>query len=166
MTAAPGIGAVQPPEFRRALGRFATGVALVTAPGGASLVVNSFTSVSLEPPLVAFCAGRSSGSWRRMRRAARLGVNVLPAGVRDVRERARPGADRLAGLELRPGAHGVPRLAGAVAFLRVAPVAEHPAGDHDLVICRVEEVACADGDAPLVLFAGALGTFAPQEGAA
>src|SRR3954467_15805192 len=99
MTAAPGIGAVQPPEFRRALGRFATGVTLITAPGGASLVVNALMSVSLDPPLVAFCVGCSSRTWRRMRRSARLGINVLDSSVDDVRDRARPGADRLAGLE-------------------------------------------------------------------
>jgi flavin reductase (DIM6/NTAB) family NADH-FMN oxidoreductase RutF len=65
--------------FRRALGRFATGVTLITAPGGASLVVNAFMSVSLDPPLVAFCVGRSSLTWRRMRRSARLRINVLDA---------------------------------------------------------------------------------------
>src|SRR3954468_8443814 len=84
-------------DFRRALGRFATGVTLVTAPGGEALVVNAFMSVSLDPPLVAFGAGRASLTWRRMRRSGVLGINVLPAAVRDVRERARPGADRLAG---------------------------------------------------------------------
>ena len=100
--------------FRRALGRFATGVTLITAPGGASLVVNAFMSVSLDPPLVAFSVGHSSLTWRRMRRSARLGINVLDSSVDDVRDRARPGADRLAGLEVRD-AHGVPRLAQATA---------------------------------------------------
>jgi 3-hydroxy-9,10-secoandrosta-1,3,5(10)-triene-9,17-dione monooxygenase reductase component len=146
--------------FRRALGRFATGVTLITAPGGASLVVNAFMSVSLEPPLVAFCAGRSSLTWRRMRRAARLGINVLDRGVEDVRERAGPGADRLAGLEVRLDRHGVPRLAGAVAFLLVEVVDERPAGDHALVTCAVLDAVCDDGRDPLVFFGGALGSFA------
>src|SRR5690349_19725535 len=108
---APASRIVGPGEFRRALGRFATGVTLVTAPGGQGLVVSAFMSVSLEPPLVAFGAGRGSLTWRRMRRSSLLGINVLPAGLRDVRERARPGADRFAGLEVLPGADGVPRLA-------------------------------------------------------
>ena len=67
-------------SFRDALGRFATGVAFVTAaPDGepAGLIVNSLTSVSLEPPLVSFCPARSSLTWSRMRRARRFGVNVL-----------------------------------------------------------------------------------------
>jgi 3-hydroxy-9,10-secoandrosta-1,3,5(10)-triene-9,17-dione monooxygenase reductase component len=146
--------------FRRALGRFATGVTLVTAPGGDALVVNAFMSVSLDPPLVAFGAARSSLTWRRMRRSTRLGINVLDTGVGDVRDRARPGADRLAGLDVRPDRDGVPRLAGAVAFLLVDVVEERTAGDHTIVVCEVVEAACDDGRPPLVFFGGALGSFA------
>jgi flavin reductase (DIM6/NTAB) family NADH-FMN oxidoreductase RutF len=146
--------------FRRALGRFATGVTLITASGGASLVVNAFMSVSLDPPLVAFCVGRSSLTWRRMRRSARLGINVLDSSVDDVRDRARPGADRLAGLEVRVDAHGVPRLAQATAFLLADVVDERAVGDHVLVTCAVLEVDCDDDRRPLVFFGGALGSFA------
>jgi 3-hydroxy-9,10-secoandrosta-1,3,5(10)-triene-9,17-dione monooxygenase reductase component len=67
-----------PRAFRDALSRFATGVAFVTAaPDGepAGLIVNSLTSVSLEPPLVSFCPSRSSLTWSRIRRAGRFGVN-------------------------------------------------------------------------------------------
>jgi len=145
--------------FRRALGRFATGVTLITAPGGASLVVNAFMSVSLDPPLVAFCVGRSSLTWRRMRRSARLGINMLDSSVDDVRDRARPGADRLAGLEVRD-AHGVPRLAQATAFLVADMVDERAVGDHVLVTCAVLEADCDDDRRPLVFFGGALGSFA------
>jgi 3-hydroxy-9,10-secoandrosta-1,3,5(10)-triene-9,17-dione monooxygenase reductase component len=146
--------------FRRALGRFATGVTLITAPGGDALVVNAFMSVSLEPPLVAFSVGRASLTWRRMRRSARLGINVLGDTVDDVRPRARPGADRLAGLESRVGGDGVPRLVDAVAFLSCEAIEERPAGDHVLVICRVLEVTCDDGRLPLVFYDGAFGSFA------
>jgi flavin reductase (DIM6/NTAB) family NADH-FMN oxidoreductase RutF len=145
--------------FRRALGRFATGVTLITASGGASLVVNAFMSVSLDPPLVAFSVGHSSLTWRRMRRSARLGINVLDSSVDDVRDRARPGADRLAGLEVRD-AHGVPRLAQATAFLVADVVDERAVGDHVLVTCAVLEADCDDNRRPLVFFGGALGSFA------
>ena len=145
--------------FRRALGRFATGVTLITASGGASLVVNAFMSVSLDPPLVAFCVGHSSLTWRRMRRSARLGINVLDDSVEDVRDRARPGADRLAGLEVRD-AHGVPRLTQATAFLVADVVDERAVGDHVLVTCAVLEADCDDDRRPLVFFGGALGSFA------
>src|SRR5918912_680022 len=90
--------------FRDALGRFATGVAFVTAaPGGApaGLVVNSLASVSLAPPLVSFSPARSSLTWSRMRRAGRFGVNVLGRQHEDFARRATPaGADRFAGLDL------------------------------------------------------------------
>ena len=146
--------------FRRALGRFATGVTLITARGGDALVVNAFMSVSLDPPLVAFSVGRSSLTWRRMRRSAQLGINVLDDTVSDMRERARPGADRLAGLDVRLDRHGVPRLADAVAFLRCEVVEERPVGDHMLVTCAVVEVRWDDERDPLVFFGGAVGSFA------
>jgi 3-hydroxy-9,10-secoandrosta-1,3,5(10)-triene-9,17-dione monooxygenase reductase component len=145
--------------LRDALGRFATGVTLITAPGGHSLVVNAFMSVSLDPPLVAFCVGRSSLTWRRMRRSARLGINVLDVGVGDVRDRARPGADRLAGLDVRADHHGVPRLAEAVAFLLGAVLDERPVGDHMLVTCEVLEAGVDASRRPLVFFGGAFGSF-------
>jgi flavin reductase (DIM6/NTAB) family NADH-FMN oxidoreductase RutF len=147
-------------EFRRALGRFATGVTLITAPGGESLVVNAFMSVSLDPPLIAFGAGRSSLTWRRMRRSAYLGINVLDGSVGDVRDRARPGADRLAGLEVRVDAHDVPRLAQTTAFLLVAVVDERAVGDHALVTCAVLEADYDDRRRPLVFFGGGFGSFA------
>ena len=146
--------------FRRALGRFATGVTLITVPGGASLVVNAFMSVSLDPPLVAFCVGRSSLTWRRMRRSSHLGINVLDSSIDDVRDRARPGADRLAGLDVRVDAHGVPRLAQATAFLLAEVLDERAIGDHALVTCAVLEADCVDGRDPLVFFGGAFGSFA------
>ena len=146
--------------FRRALGRFATGVTLITAPGGDSLVVNAFMPVSLAPPLVAFSAGRASLTWRRMRRSSRLGINVLECDVRDVRERARRGADRLAGLDVQVGRDGVPRIAGAVAFVLGEVVDERVTGDHVLVTCAVLDVTCGDARRPLVFFDGAFGSFA------
>ena len=159
-----GSAAIAPPTaeraFRRALGRFATGVTLITAPGGDSLVVNAFMSVSLDPPLVAFSVGRSSLTWRRMRRSARLGINVLDSTVGDVRDRARPGADRLAGLDVYFDRHGVPRLVDAVAFVLGEAVDERPVGDHMLVTCAVHEVGCDGERRPLVFFGGAFGSFA------
>jgi flavin reductase (DIM6/NTAB) family NADH-FMN oxidoreductase RutF len=152
--------ATDPHALRRALGRFATGVTLITAPGGHSLVVNAFMSVSLDPPLVAFCAGRSSLTWRRMRRFSRLGINVLDSSVDDVRDRANPGADRLAGLDVRLDRHGVPRLSEAVGFLGCEVVDERAVGDHVLVTCEVLEASCDGERRPLVFFGGAFGSFA------
>ena len=148
-------------SFRDALGRFATGVAFVTAaPDGepAGLIVNSLTSVSLDPPLVSFCPSRSSLTWSRMRRAGRFGVNVLGRQHEDFAVRASPaGADRFAGLDWAPGPGGVPLLADALASLECEIVAEHPAGDHWIVVGRVEKIRVSASKDPLVFFAGAFG---------
>ena len=150
---------IDPLDFRRACGRFATGVTLVTAPGGDALVVNAFMSVSLDPPLIAFSPGRASLTWRRMRHAERLGVNVLPASVADVAQRARPRADRLAGLRVAAGG-GVPRICDALAFLECEPLDERPAGDHTIVVAAVHALVTAEKPDPLVFFGGEYGTFA------
>jgi 3-hydroxy-9,10-secoandrosta-1,3,5(10)-triene-9,17-dione monooxygenase reductase component len=148
--------------FRDALGRFATGVAFVTAtPDGepAGLIVNSLASVSLEPPLVSFCPSRSSHTWRRMRRTGRFGVNVLAHRHEEfARHATRAGADRFARLDWAPGRHGAPLLTDALASFECEIVAEHPAGDHWIVIGHMTDVRIAPVEAPLVFFAGGFGT--------
>ena len=147
--------------FRAALGRYATGVAFVTAaPDGepAGMIVNSFASVSLEPPLISFCPSRRSLTWTRMRRARRLGVNVLAARHEPFATRATPaGADRFAGLDWEPGGSGVPLLTDALAALDCEIVAEHPTGDHWIVVGRVDDLRVAPAGDPLVFFTGAFG---------
>lgn len=164
MTPAFPASAAQAPDarsFRDALGRFATGVAFVTAnrdgePAG--LIVNSLTSVSLRPPLVAFCPSRSSLTWSRMRRARRFGVNVLGREHERFARRATPaGADRFAGLDWEVGHGGVPLLTDALACLECEIVAEHPAGDHWIVVGRVDGLRVWPVKDPLVFFAGAFG---------
>jgi 3-hydroxy-9,10-secoandrosta-1,3,5(10)-triene-9,17-dione monooxygenase reductase component len=153
-------------SFRDALGRFATGVAFVTAaPGGKpdGLIVNSFTSVSLEPPMVSFCPSRSSLTWSRMRRAGRFGVNVLGRQHQRFAMRAAPaGAARFAGHNWELGPRGVPLLTDALATLECEIHAEHPAGDHWIVVGRVDDVRTSPLKDPLVFFAGAFDALQPQ----
>jgi 3-hydroxy-9,10-secoandrosta-1,3,5(10)-triene-9,17-dione monooxygenase reductase component len=148
--------------FREALGRFATGVAFVTAtPDGkpAGLIVNSLASVSLDPPLVAFCPARSSLTWQRMRRTGRFAVNVLEREHESfVRRAARAGADRFAGIDWELGPGGAPMLTGALATLECEVVAEHPAGDHWIVVGLVDGLRTSRVGQPLTFFAGAFGT--------
>ena len=148
-------------SFRDALARFATGVAFVTAaPDGepAVLIVNSLTSVSLEPPLLSFCPSRSSLTWSRMRRAGRFGVNVLGRQHERFAVRATPaGSDRFASLDWEPGRGGVPLLTDALATLECEIVAEHPTGDHWIVVGRVDDLRISPMKDPLVFFAGAFG---------
>ena len=144
--------------LRAALGRFATGVAFVTAavdgkPAG--LIVNSLASVSLEPPLVSFCPARDSLTWSRMRRSGRFAVNVLGRRHEGFARRATPaGADRFAGLDWEPGRGGAPVLCDALAALECDIVAEHLAGDHWIVLGRVERLHTSTGADPLVFFDG------------
>jgi flavin reductase (DIM6/NTAB) family NADH-FMN oxidoreductase RutF len=144
--------------FREALGRFATGVAFVTAaPDGKpeGLIVNALTSVSLEPPLVAFCPARSSLTWQRMRRTGRFGVNVLDRDHEGFVRRAAPaGADRFAGIDWEFGASGVPLLTDALAMLECEIVAEHLAGDHWIVLGRVDRLRTRTLGQPLIFFDG------------
>jgi 3-hydroxy-9,10-secoandrosta-1,3,5(10)-triene-9,17-dione monooxygenase reductase component len=159
--AAPANPAAPVPDarsFRVALGRFATGVAFVTAaPDGepAGLIVNSLASVSLEPPLVSFCPARSSVTWSRMRRTRRFGVNILGRQHERFVSRAAPaGADRFAGLRWEPGHHGAPLLTDALATLECQIVAEYAAGDHWIVVGRVDDMRIPPSKDPLVFFAG------------
>jgi 3-hydroxy-9,10-secoandrosta-1,3,5(10)-triene-9,17-dione monooxygenase reductase component len=159
---APALPALDTRSFREAIGRFATGVAFVTgAPNGepTGLIVNSLTSVSLEPPLISFCPARSSLTWSRMRRTGWFGVNVLRRQHEGFVVRATPaGADRFAGLDWWLGRCGTPLLTDAITTLECEIVAEHPAGDHWIVIGRVEDLRTSLSTDPLVFFAGAFGT--------
>jgi 3-hydroxy-9,10-secoandrosta-1,3,5(10)-triene-9,17-dione monooxygenase reductase component len=151
--------AIQPAEpdldertLRLAFGRWTTGVAFVTtevdgAPLG--LIVSSFAAVSLRPPLVSFCPARDSLTWRRMGLAQHFAVNVLGADHGDfARRAAAPGADRFA----EP-------LRELLAVIDCELEAEHPAGDHSIVLGRVRRVQVASGGRPLVYFAGGFGAF-------
>jgi len=148
----------EPRAFREALGKFVTGVAFITAaPGGqpTGLIVNSLSSVSLEPPLVSFSPARSSLTWSRMRRAGRFGVNVLGRQHEPFVVRAAPaGADRFAGLDWKPGRSGVPLLTDALVRLECEIAAEHLAGDHSIVLGQVSDLDISLTGDPLVFFAG------------
>ena len=145
-------------RFRRVLGQFPTGVVLVTAAtaeGPTGMAVNSFTSVSLDPPLVSFCAAHSSSTWPRIRAAGAFAVNVLGEHHAEVSRRfARQGADRFAGLGHRPGATGAPVLHGVAAHLDCRLHAVHDAGDHVIVLGRVVDLDADDGVRPLVFHGG------------
>jgi 3-hydroxy-9,10-secoandrosta-1,3,5(10)-triene-9,17-dione monooxygenase reductase component len=145
--------------FREALARFATGVAFVTAaPDGVpfGLIVNSLASVSLEPPLVSFSPTRSSLTWTRMRRAGRFGVSVLGRQhERFAKQATAPGADRFAGQDWKLGPSGIPLLTDALATIECEIVAEHPTGDHWIVVGQVDALQISPVTDPLIFFASA-----------
>ena len=147
-------------EFRTTLGQFASGVVVATGcldgePAG--FAAQSFTSLSLDPPLVALCPARSSQSWPKLRDSGSFCINILARGQQAVSDNfARTGIDKFADLEWRPGKTGSPVLAGALAFIDCELVEEHGAGDHTIAVGRVRDLGIlSDGEGPLVFFRGA-----------
>ena len=149
-------------DFRTTLGQFASGVVVATGcldgePAG--FAAQSFTSLSLEPPLVALCPARSSRSWPKLRDSGSFCINILSESQRAICELfARTGIDKFAGLAWRPGITGSPVLAEALAFVDCELVEEHDAGDHSIAVGRVRDLGVLNADAgPLVFFRGAYG---------
>jgi flavin reductase (DIM6/NTAB) family NADH-FMN oxidoreductase RutF len=144
-------------EFRRACGRFATGVTVATVLDGEGmphgLTVSSFTSVSLDPPLVLICLGYAVTMIEAFRAAPHFGINVLSAEQRELSDRfARKGCDRFDALPWEPGATGVPLLPGAIAQIECATHQRIPSGDHEIFVGRMVRAQVVDGD-PLLYYA-------------
>ena len=155
-----GRGALSEREFRRACGHFLTGVTIVTARGDdgrpIGITVNSFTSVSLEPPLVLVCIDRGSGAHRAFTEGAPFAVHVLHRAQRHVSTRfATPQPDKFTGIGWRPTERGVPILTEFTALFECTTVSSQAAGDHGLFIGHVDRVEIRDTDAPLAFYRGA-----------
>lgn len=153
---------VDPAEFRRIMGEFASGVTVVTAAepdaGPAGFACQSFASLSLDPPLVAFMVARTSTTWPRIARAGSFCVNVLGADQGELcRGFAVSGADKFAGVDYDEApVSGAPRLDGAAAWIDCAIHAVHTGGDHLIVVGRVAALGSEGGGAePLVFHRGA-----------
>lgn len=146
-------------DFRAVLGRYATGVTVVTThPDGgpaAGLTVNSFTSVSLDPPLVLFCLDRDAGSVGAFTKAPGFAVNILCTGQEEVSARfADPDADRFVRERTTVWMTGAPILTDALAALDCSRHAVHDGGDHVILVGKVLKLeVLADGD-PLVYWRG------------
>ncbi|MFB4317662.1 flavin reductase family protein [Actinomadura sp. 21ATH] len=152
-------------RFRDVLGRFASGVTVVTSIDGDAPVgfaCQSFASLSLDPPLVMLCPSRASTSWPRIEATGRFAVNVLAEDQRDVCARfAASGGDKFAGLPWTASAHGTAHLAGALATIDCSIADVHPAGDHLIVVGAVRELRDRRDRLPLLYYRGAYaaGTF-------
>jgi flavin reductase (DIM6/NTAB) family NADH-FMN oxidoreductase RutF len=153
-------------HFRDVLGHFPTGVTIVTAIDQAGkpigFAVGSFTSVSLDPPLVAFLPARSSTTFPKVRAAASFCVNVLGSDQEEVcRLFATRGAEKFSRLKWTPAPSGAPILDGASAWLDCTIETIHEAGDHLIVVGRVHELDVVHLGPPLVFFRGGYGRFEP-----
>lgn len=145
--------------LRNALGRYATGVTIVTAidPDGhpIGLTVNSFAAVSLEPALVLWCLDNKSHNLAAFCKASHHAINVLAVDQQDLSNRfATWPTDRFAGLPWHGGAGGAPLFAGCCASFEVANVTQHASGDHTIFIGSVERFSETPDLAPLLFHAG------------
>ncbi|WP_294569456.1 flavin reductase [uncultured Arthrobacter sp.] len=161
-----GPGAIDPRRYRDVLGQYPTGVTVVTSidetghPIG--LAVGSFTSVSLDPPLVAFCPAKTSTTWPRIAKAGRFCVNVLAARQEPVcRQFSSRMPNKFEALSWAPAGTGSPILDGAVAWIDCELETVHRAGDHDIVVGAVRDLGTVDNGLPLLFFGGGYGQFQP-----
>ncbi|WP_106397889.1 flavin reductase family protein [Actinocorallia populi] len=153
---------VEPGEFRRALGSHAAGVVVVTGTAEGEpvgLTATSFSSVSLDPPLVSFYASHGTSTGPRLLRSPWFAINVLAEGQHELAARfARRGEDRFAGTAWRLGEQGVPLLEGAAARLVCRRGNTVDIGDHSLVVGLVTAAEVADLP-PLLYLRGGFGRF-------
>ena len=151
-------------QFRDALGAFATGVTVVTARehGGSGdpigITVNSFASVSLDPPLILWSAARASMRHAHFTDATAFAVHVLRHDQGDIAERFSRNGTRFDGLEFSLAPSGVPLLEGMLARFECTTEARHEGGDHTIIIGRVTRF-CRNPGEPLVFASGRYGRF-------
>jgi flavin reductase (DIM6/NTAB) family NADH-FMN oxidoreductase RutF len=148
-----------PAEFRQALGRFATGVTIVTAqrPDGGliGLTANSFNSVSMTPPLVLWSLSRNAGSMAAFRTGSHYAINILSAHQQDLATQfAAKDGDRFANVQYTLGVGGAPLIQGAVATFECFNRSRYEEGDHVIFVGEVERCAHQTGVAPLLFHGG------------
>jgi flavin reductase (DIM6/NTAB) family NADH-FMN oxidoreductase RutF/DNA-binding IclR family transcriptional regulator len=168
---APDRRPTDPKWFRQVLGQYPTGVCVITAQPGdvtpAGMAVGSFTSVSLDPPLVAFFPDRSSTSWPKIRAASRFCVNILSADQEHICRRfASKAENKFEGLDHRSSNGGPPIISGVVAWMDCDLYSVQEAGDHFIVLGLVRELQIESASLPLLFFQGGYGRFAPSSLAA
>jgi flavin reductase (DIM6/NTAB) family NADH-FMN oxidoreductase RutF len=156
-------------QLRNALGHFATGVCIVTAStesGPIGLTINSFASVSLDPPLVLWSLDRASDRAEAFHIAEQFAINVLPEEMKDLSNRlAQKGAHAIPDELLEKEPHGVPVISGALARFVCRVETRHDGGDHVIFIGRVEEFTHVHEGRPLLYYRGAYRSLADVAGA-
>ncbi len=162
---------LNPAEFRKAMGAFATGVTVITVDVDGEvhgMTANAFTSVSLDPVLVLVCVAQRARTHAHLQARQRFGINVLGEDQRAISDfYANPDRhDRdagEAGARFDRTAHGTPMLRGSLAYLECRLRSAEEAGDHTIFIAEVEDAVVRDGD-PLLYFRGKYRTVGEDVG--
>lgn len=157
-------------DMKAVLSSFCTGVAVITARGTdgrpVGMAVQSFSSVSLDPPLVCFCPARTSSTWPRIQAAGAFAVNILAADQQELCRRfAVTGGDKFAGVPWRAGGNGAPLLEGVLATVECDLEAVLDGGDHAIALGRVTALTAHREGAPLLYFRRTYGRLPGLPGA-
>jgi 3-hydroxy-9,10-secoandrosta-1,3,5(10)-triene-9,17-dione monooxygenase reductase component len=144
-------------EFRSVLGRFASGVTIVTAStvnGPVGMTLQSFTALSLRPPLILFAPAKTSRAWPLIHRTGHFTVNLLGVDQEDLSTKfAMSQADKFTGVDWAPsGQHGDPQLAGCIGWIDCAVHNVHAEGDHYIVVGRVLDLVEGEATDPLLFY--------------
>jgi 3-hydroxy-9,10-secoandrosta-1,3,5(10)-triene-9,17-dione monooxygenase reductase component len=141
--------------YRQVMGHFPTGVVVVASPGPVGTAIGSFSSLSLDPPLVLFSITKTSSSWPKIRETGVFCVSVLAEDQEHVsRAFAQSGADKFAGLGYKPMASGAPRIDDCLAWMDCDITDVFEGGDHDIVVGSVREMGIEREAKPLLFFRG------------
>ena len=151
-------------EFRAALGRFLSGVTVVTTLSNdnrpAGITVSAFSSVSLEPPMVLVCIDKRASLHNHLSEGSHFAVNILADHQQEISQRfAARDENRFEGARYRCGVNGAPLLEGALAYIECRVVHVYPGGDHTIIVGEVESTSVADHK-PLAYFRGNYGGLA------
>src|SRR6201993_1925395 len=153
---------LNPSDFRKAMGAFATGVTIITVDLDGEvhgMTANAFTSVSLDPMLVLVCVDHTTRTHAHLHAKKRFGINILCEDQRGISEyyarpeRTHEHAEVEAGARFEHTQHGTPMLQGSLAYLECRLHSAQEAGDHTIFIAEVEDVIVREGD-PLLFFRG------------
>lgn len=158
---------ITPAHYRQVLGKLPTGVTAITGVNDddekLGLVVGTFQSLSLDPPLVMFCVDKSSSSWPKLRKLQKFTANILSDDQISIcRSLSRKGPQKFEGLPCTAGPLGTPHLDGATAYIDCVVTAEVVVGDHYMVVGAVTNMEEGTGDA-LLFRAGKFGQYLPIE---
>jgi flavin reductase (DIM6/NTAB) family NADH-FMN oxidoreductase RutF len=154
-------------DFRDALGRFATGITVVTTmtpQGPQAITANSFASVSLDPPIVLWSIGRKSKRFAAFAECSHFAIHVLGAGQRELSQRFARSGHGFDGLACERGEAGVPLLDGCLSRFECRRLSGHEGGDHLIVLGAVTAASIGEGE-PLLFFGGDYGRLTSDSGA-
>jgi flavin reductase (DIM6/NTAB) family NADH-FMN oxidoreductase RutF/DNA-binding IclR family transcriptional regulator len=155
-----------PRYFREVLGQYPTGVVAVLGLSSSGeplgMILGTFNSVSLDPPLISFMPSKTSSSWARLRDVTRYSVNVLGSHQEDVcRALSSKSGDKFAQVAWELNDSGLPFLPSSVAYLECTRTEVVDGGDHDIVLAQVDSLQSGEPNVPLLFFQGGYGSFRP-----